>query len=188
MLARMAFVAMVVTAACGGGDSENSGLGTLDGRCQALCADTDTGCEDDTARCELECQVRVAGMEPTCATCLLENSNAGTCGGGSTCCPDPEFNNSVLECASLCSTSEGVNPSGNHPICAAICATTDITCEDAETSCLAECNARVQGVTGLCALCLLEDANGGVCGGSPCCPDNPEFPTSVQECASVCAN
>ncbi len=45
---------------------------------------------------------------------------------------------------------------------------------------------RVGRVSGVCALCLLEDAHGGVCGpDGPCCPA-PVFPTSVSTCADLC--
>ena len=38
----------------------------------------------------------------------------------------------------------------------------------------------------VCALCLLDGADGGTCGsGGPCCP-NPSFPSSVSACASLC--
>jgi hypothetical protein len=81
----------------------------------------------------------------------------------------------------------GVNPSGDHPICAALCSTNDAACSAQAKQCLQECKARIQGVSGLCALCLLEGSNGGDCApGAPCCPD-PEFPTSVSACASVCS-
>ena len=54
-------------------------------------------------------------------------------------------------------------------------------------ACLQQCDARVAGVSGLCALCLLEGANGGTCAsGQTCCP-SPHFPTTVEACASVCS-
>jgi hypothetical protein len=49
-----------------------------------------------------------------------------------------------------------------------------------------QCEARVSGVSGLCALCLLDRANGGSCGsGQICCP-HPEFPASTSDCTDVC--
>jgi hypothetical protein len=175
--------------ACGGeGDDDDNGggLGTLDARCEALCADSEPACDADVAACEPVCQVRVAGMAPLCATCLIEGANNGACGGGGPCCPDPDFPNSVLDCASSCGDSAGVNPSGDHPICTALCADDDPACSADSTQCFQQCQARIQGVSGLCALCLLEGASNGSCSpGQPCCPD-PDFPTPVSACAAAC--
>jgi hypothetical protein len=170
----------------GGNGGGGVGLGQLDPRCESLCDDSDAACSADVVECQQECQVRVAGMSGLCATCLLEGSDGGTCGSGGTCCPNPSFPSSVLDCASSCSGSMGVNPSGDHPICIAICNSDDAACDADVTQCFQECRARIQGVSGICALCLLEDADGGVCGsGDLCCPD-PNFPTSVEACAGAC--
>jgi hypothetical protein len=170
--------------ACGGGSSGPE-LGDPDPRCTALCASTEPTCSAATAECEPVCQVRVAGMKPVCATCLLDHA-ATLCGGGATCCPDPDYPNSVVDCADSCADSDGVNPSGDHPICTDICASSEPSCSADVSACLAQCDARVHGVSGLCALCLLEGANGGTCaGGDVCCP-HPQFPTSTETCASVC--
>lgn len=181
MLRSIVFIGLI---ACGGGGSSGD-LGDPDPRCTALCASTDATCSADTAKCEPICQVRVAGMMPLCATCLIDHA-ATLCGGGMTCCPRPDYPNSVLDCASSCTDSVGVNPSGDHPICTAICTSSEPSCSADVTSCLAQCDARVSGVSGKCALCLLENANGGTCNsGSVCCP-HPSFPTSTNTCASVC--
>jgi len=175
-----------VLLSCTGGEGDDDDLGQLDPRCEALCSDDDATCTADVTECEQVCQARIAGVSASCATCLLDNSNGGTCAGGETCCPDPEFPSSALDCAALCEGSVGVNPSGTHPLCDALCSDEDPSCADEVTLCLQECQARIQGVTGLCATCLLEDANGGTCaGGTTCCPD-PEFPTSVTDCAALC--
>lgn len=138
-----------------------------------------------TADCEPLCQVRVAGMAPLCATCLLDS--AGTrCSSNATCCPDPSYPNGVTDCATECAGSAGVNPSGDHPICADICKSDEPSCSTEVASCLSQCDARVAGVSGLCALCLLDNANGGTCGsGMVCCP-NPHFPATTASCTSVC--
>lgn len=182
----------LVAAACGGGGQGGGGdddgeLGPLDPRCRSLCADSDSACTAEVAECEPVCQVRVAGVSPLCATCLLEGAHNGACGDGVPCCPDPSFPNSVLECKTACAGSMGVNPAGDHPICADLCSTNDAACNTQARQCLQECEARVQGVSGLCALCLLEGSNGGACSpGAPCCPD-PSFPNTVSACASVCS-
>ena len=179
-------VVLVLLVACGGGDS-SSQLGDIDARCKALCASTEATCSTEVTTCEQECQLRVADISPVCTTCLLENSHGGTCSVGMICCPDPQFPQGPVDCASSCADSVGVNPSGDHPICTAICASSEPTCDADVASCLAQCDARVQGVSGLCALCLLDGANGGVCaGGDTCCPSHPTFPTSVASCDSVC--
>ncbi len=183
----LGFALTLATAACGDGGG-GGGLGQLDPRCESLCADSDVACAAEVTRCQPVCQVRVTGMSALCATCLLEGSNGGSCGPGGPCCPNPNFPNSVLDCASPCSGSQGVNPSGDHPICTDICSSSDAACSTAAAQCLQECQARIQGVSGLCALCLLEGAQGGGCAaGLSCCP-NPTFPTSVSTCASVCGD
>jgi hypothetical protein len=188
----MKWLVLVLVAACGGSSGDDGmSLGTIDARCKTLCASNEPTCGSDVTTCEQECQVRVQDMKPLCGTCLLENANGGECTTGQICCPRPEFPNSALDCGSACAGSVGVNPSP-HPICNQICANSDASCGSAVQSCLDTCDARVAGVSGLCALCLLEGANGGVCaggggGGQPCCP-SPEFPTSVNACASVCGN
>jgi hypothetical protein len=175
---------LVLVAACGG---SSTGLGAIDARCKTLCASSDASCATEVTSCEDECQLRVAGMTAACTTCLLDRANAGTCSVGQTCCPNAEFPNTVLACASSCTGSPGVNPSGDHPICTDICASSEPSCSTAVTSCLQQCDARVRGTTGLCALCLLQDANGGTCAsGQTCCP-SPEFPTSATSCSSVCS-
>ena len=79
-----------------------------------------------------------------------------------------------------------MNPPDDHPICTDLCFSSDTECSSAVAQCLDECHARIQGVSGLCALCLLDGAYGGVCGGGgACCPD-PEFPASANACATVC--
>ena len=177
---------IAVLAACGGSNPSDS-IGDIDARCTALCTSSEPTCSADVTTCEQECQLRVQNVQPFCATCLLEDSNGGECSVNQICCPSPEFPNSVLDCGSACADSAGVNPS-NHPICADICASDDAACSTDAKACLDECNARVAGVSGLCALCLLDGANGGVCaGGQTCCP-NPQFPRSVNDCASVCTN
>ena len=179
-------VAMVLLVGCGGSDTSSS-LGEIDARCKALCASSEPTCGSDVTTCEQECQIRVQNMAPLCGTCLLEHSNGGTCAAGEVCCPSPDFPNSVMDCGSSCSGSVGVNPSP-HPICNDICASHEPTCSAQVQSCLDACDARVAGVSGLCALCLLEGANGGTCAsGEVCCP-SPHFPTSVETCASVCQN
>ena len=185
-MVRAALVVVSFLIACGGGSAGPDGLGETDARCTALCASDDATCSMATAECEPECQVRVAGMKPLCATCLLEH--AGTlCGGdAAACCPSPDYPNSVTDCADSCADSLGVNPSGDHPICTDICSSGEASCSAEVMSCLAQCDARVHGVSGLCALCLLENANGGSCGsGMVCCP-HANFPTSTETCASVC--
>jgi hypothetical protein len=182
-----AVLVMVLVAACGG-DSSSTSLGEIDARCKSLCASSEASCSMDVTTCEQDCQLRVQNMAPLCATCLLESSNAGTCSQGQVCCPSPEFPNSVLDCGSACAGSVGVNPTPHHPICSDLCASTDAACSADAQSCLDQCDARVAGVSGLCALCLLEGANGGVCAsGQTCCP-SPHFPTSVADCSSVCTN
>ncbi len=177
---------LVLVAACGGSDTSTS-LGEIDARCKTLCASSEPSCGSAVTTCEQECQVRVQNMAPLCGTCLLEHSNGGTCTQGQICCPSPDFPNSVLDCGSSCTGSMGVNPSP-HPICNDICASSEASCGSDVQSCLDQCDARVAGVSGLCALCLLEGANGGTCtSGQTCCP-SPHFPTSVESCASVCQN
>ncbi len=171
-------------AACSDSDSSND-LGPNDARCVALCKDTDAACAADVRECEAVCQVRVKEMQPLCATCLIENANAGICGGGSTCCPDAAFPNSPIDCATECSGSIGVNPV-NHPVCVELCATANDACSPQAAECMQACQARVTGVSGLCALCLLEGARNGACNvGSLCCPD-PSFPATTSMCAAVC--
>jgi hypothetical protein len=175
---------VLVLGACGssgGGDT----LGTLDPRCSALCASSDATCSGEVTDCQNLCQVRVAGMASTCATCLLDGSNGGSCAAGQTCCPDPHFA-AVMGCADPCKDSQGVNPSGTHPICADLCATTEASCSTQAASCVSECQARIAGVSGLCALCLLQGASGGNCSsGMVCCP-NPSFPMAVSACSAFC--
>lgn len=177
-------LALVLVVACGG---SSTSLGPLDPRCEALCSNSTASCSTAVTDCQQECQLRVANMTATCATCLLDHANGGTCSAGQTCCPSPEFPNSVIDCQDSCKGSVGVNPAGDHPICSEICASTDSTCSTEASSCLQQCDARVAGVTGLCALCLLDGANGGACTvGQTCCP-SPEFPTSATTCSSVCS-
>jgi hypothetical protein len=143
-------------------------------------------------------------MSPLCATCLLEGSQSGECestssGAPAPCCPDPHFPNSVLDCASVCEGSVGASPSGDHPICVDICSDDDPACSEASAQCFQDCRARIQGTTGLCALCLLDGAQSGECEGTTvagssssgpepaCCPE-AYFPTSVTDCASVCGS
>lgn len=180
-------ILLIGAAACGTRDDDGlAGLGTLDPRCESLCADTDPACTAEVAECEPLCQVRVAGMTSLCATCLLEGADSGDCGGGGPCCPDPSFMNDVLTCENSCADSAGVNPAGDHPICTSICSDTDPACSTEVTACFQLCGARIEGVSGLCALCLLDGADPGDCGGGgPCCPD-PSFPSSVPACAAVC--
>src|SRR5271157_2609044 len=128
MALAMAWAVSLAAAGCGsggggGGGGANGGgdLGPLDSRCAALCASSDNACSSDVAQCQPVCQVRVANMSTLCATCLLQGSNGGACGGNGPCCPNPEFPQTVLDCASSCTGSAGVNPSGDHPICADIC-------------------------------------------------------------------
>jgi hypothetical protein len=79
-----------------------------------------------------------------------------------------------------------VNPAGDHPICTKVCSSDDASCSAAVTQCLQECNSRVRGVDGVCALCLLDGAHSGTCaGGGPCCPE-PEFPSRASACAAFC--
>jgi hypothetical protein len=179
------FVAVLLTSCSNGGGADN-GLGQLDPRCQSLCMSSDTACSADVTACQPLCQLRVAGMSSSCATCLLDGSNGGTCSSSSLCCPRPNFPSTALHCASSCAGSAGVNPSGTHPICNNICSNSDGSCSAQVDQCIQQCQARIQGVSGLCALCLLDGANGGTCStGMLCCP-HPEFPTSVTACASVC--
>src|SRR5438105_2266581 len=142
---KLVFV-LVVVVACGG---SSTSLGPPDPRCESLCASTTASCSMAVTDCQQECQLRVANMTPTCTTCLLDQANGGTCSSGMTCCPSPEFPNSVLDCQSSCSGSVGVNPSGDHPICTKICASSDASCSAQASSCLEQCDARVRGVTGL---------------------------------------
>jgi len=177
---------LVLVAACGGGGSSDS-LGEIDARCKNLCASSEGSCSMDVTTCEQDCQLRVQNMAPLCATCLLENDSGGTCSSGMICCPSPEFPNSVLDCGSSCAGSVGVNPTPDHPICTDICSSAHVECASDVQTCLQQCDARVAGVSGLCALCLLEGANGGTCvSGQTCCP-SPHFPTTVEACASVCS-
>jgi hypothetical protein len=179
---------------CGGDDDGDGGdpgdgIGDIDPRCASLCEEEDQSCAADVSLCEDVCQSRVAGVSSLCATCLLEGSDSGECSSGGPCCPDPDFE-SVLDCASSCEGESGVNPSGDHPVCVALCSHDDPVCEADASQCLAECKARIEGVSGLCATCLLEDSHSGACdGGSgdedPCCPD-PDFPTTTEDCAAVC--
>lgn len=176
---------LVLVAACGGSSGDGMSLGAIDARCKTLCASNEPTCGSDVTRCEQECQLRVQNMAPQCGTCLLENSNGGTCSNGQVCCPRADFPNSALDCGSACAGSVGVNPSP-HPICNDICGSSEPSCGSDVQSCLDACDQRVAGVSGLCALCLLEGANGGTCAsGQICCP-SPHFPTSVNACASVC--
>jgi hypothetical protein len=176
---------LVAVMACSGGSTS---LGQLDPRCETLCASNVGSCSTAVTDCQQECQLRVANMTPTCTTCLLDRANGGTCSQGAVCCPSPDFPNSALACESSCVGSVGVNPSGDHPICTEICASSDATCSSQAASCLELCDTRVRGVTGLCALCLLDGANGGTCAsGQTCCP-SPQFPTSATSCAPVCNN
>ncbi|HEY3354580.1 MAG TPA: hypothetical protein VGQ83_15115 [Polyangia bacterium] len=180
-------VALLVLGSPGCGDgSGGGGLGALDPRCDALCAESDPACASAVTECQSVCQVRVAGLASLCATCLLEGANGGTCGGGGPCCPAPEFPASVRACADACAGSAGVNPAGDHPLCEALCADDDAACSADSAACFDECRVRIQGVSGLCALCLLEGAQNGACNaGAPCCP-SPDFPTTVADCADVC--
>jgi hypothetical protein len=173
----------ILAAGCGS-DGGSSAIDDIDARCKALCADPDATCTAEISECEGACQVRISDMKPACATCLIERANAGTCSPGTVCCPDAEFPNSVIDCSASCADSEGVNPA-NHPVCIDLCADEDAACSTQAASCLAECNARVKDVRGLCALCLLEGAHNGACDGTPCCPD-PQFPTSSGTCAAFC--
>lgn len=198
----LAIVTLVLASACGSENGTGSGggantsnvgaggsnnLGPLDPRCSALCSSNDSSCTAAISDCEPRCQIRVAGMTPLCATCLLDKSDGGTCGSGGPCCPHPSFPNSVVECASSCKGSNGINPA-SHPVCAHLCASSDSACSMESAACLQQCEARIQGVSGLCALCLLDGANGGTCGSDgPCCP-HADFPTAVTACSTVCGN
>ena len=190
-LGPLAVFVLSLGAACsnggnGGDGGGNQELGQLDPRCESLCMSSDTACSPDVTSCQPLCQVRVAGMSSLCATCLLDRSNGGTCSSGTLCCPHPQFPNKALDCASSCTGSKGVNPSGNHPICTKICSNNDASCSTQVSQCIQQCQASIQGVSGLCALCLLDGANGGTCSsGMVCCP-HPSFPTSVTDCSSVC--
>jgi len=181
-------VVLVLVAACGGsGGDDGMSLGAIDARCKTLCASNEPACGSDVTACEQECQVRVQDMAPLCGTCLLEHSNGGVCSSGQLCCPSPEFPNSVMDCGSSCTGSVGVNPAP-HPICTSLCSSTDASCSAQAQSCLDSCEARIAGVSGLCALCLLEGANGGVCDSNQTCCPAANFPTSVESCASDCGN
>jgi hypothetical protein len=172
--------------ACGGDDDDGGGLGALDPRCEALCADGQAACSGDVAACQTQCQVRVAGLASLCASCLLQDMDTGACLPGALCCPDPAFPRSVLDCADVCADSAGVNPSGDHPICVEACSSSDPdACTVEITQCLSDCRSYVAGVSGLCALCLLEGADGGACASEPCCPDL-ELPAAVNDCAAFC--
>ena len=178
---------LIVFAACDGGSSGTGPdpFATIDARCKALCMSDEPTCSTDVTTCEQECQLRVAGMQSLCATCLLENSDGGDCASGEICCPDAHFPNGALDCKDACATSTGVNPAHN-PLCSDLCSSDEPTCTDEATACLDQCEARIAGVSGLCALCLLDDANGGTCSsGSVCCP-SPHFGTTVEACADVC--
>ncbi len=177
----------VAVLSCGGDDGDGNGLGELDPRCGALCDEEDAACSDEVTECEQLCQVRIAGVASPCATCLMENAHLGDCGGGGPCCPDPDFETSVLDCAALCADSEGLNPTGDHPVCVSLCSSEDPACASDAGQCLDECQARIDGVSGLCATCLLEGASGGDCGGGgPCCPDI-QFWNSPVDCAALCS-
>ncbi len=177
----------VLLSGCNSEPNPNGGsdLGELDPRCEALCSEQATDCSDAVSECEQLCQVRIAGVSDLCATCLVEDAQTD-CGGSSLCCPNPSFPNTVLDCDSSCATSQGVNPQGDHPVCVKICTSDDAACEDSDAYCLQKCHARIAGVSGLCATCLLDGAYGGECGaGQACCP-YLECPTSAEDCAGVC--
>jgi hypothetical protein len=179
---------LVVFVACGGGSGDpGGGLGPTDPRCESLCASNDMSCANDVAECKPVCQVRVAGFSAPCSTCLLDGAHGGACSPGVPCCPDPQFRNTVIDCAGMCAGSKGINPGGNHPICTALCSSDDMACAADVASCMQTCQARIQGVSGLCAICLLEGANGGSCsGGASCCP-HPQFPRPATACAALCS-
>src|SRR5688572_2730113 len=62
------------------------------------------------------------------------------------------------------------------PRCASLCEDSEAACSARVVECQRECQIRVAGMSGLCATCLLEGADGGTCGsGGLCCP-NPSFP------------
>lgn len=176
-----------VLLSCGGGGGDDM-LGELDPRCEALCSHDDDACADDVTQCQQLCQVRIAGVESLCASCLLEDAHLDACGNGGPCCPDPEFETSALDCATSCAGSAGVNPAGGHPVCVAVCSDDDPACVEDAATCMAECQARVDGVSGLCATCLLEGAGSSPCNaGGPCCPDI-RFWNTATDCAAVCAS
>lgn len=194
MFLRVSILALVALCACSGTDSidhsdTDGGVDEeveIDGRCRALCSDSDESCSADVTSCELVCQSRIAGVSSLCATCLLEGANGGACDGGGPCCPDPDFPSSPLDCSAVCTGESGAPFSGVHPVCEDLCASDDGSCSAQAGQCRDECSARVNGVSGLCATCLLEDANGGACdGGGPCCPD-PNFPTGAADCLAFC--
>lgn len=167
--------------ASGGGD-----LGPPDSRCQSLCASADATCAADVSACQDQCQLRVTDIAPLCTTCLLDGASGGTCNSGAPCCPRAYFPDGVSDCSDACAGSTGVNPT-DHPICDEICASSDASCSAEVTSCLDQCEARIAGVSGVCALCLLDGASGGDCAsGTRCCP-HPYFPTPVSACSAFCA-
>lgn len=171
-----------------GGSSAGPAYSEIDQRCQTLCASSAPACQPEVSSCELECQSRIEGVSAVCAACLLEDAHGGPCAGGGPCCPRPEFS-AVLSCADLCAGEVGVNPEGEHPMCAALCSSDEPACEDGVASCAQSCQGRIMGVSGLCATCLLEGAYGGPCAeGALCCPGRPEFPQGARDCAPLCLN
>ncbi len=180
----MCLVVTLLGVGCGGGGGDD-GLGTLDARCMALCMSSEPTCTTEVTDCQTQCQLRVADVASACTTCLLDHANAGTCASGMVCCPNAEFPNGVEDCKTECAGSAGVNPA-QHPLCTDLCASDEPTCTSQASMCVDTCEARIHGVTGLCALCLLDGANGGNCAsGQICCPD-PHFPTATSDCADVC--
>ena len=175
---------VVVLVGCGGGGGTMP-FDTIDARCTALCKSSEPTFSDEVTTCEQECQLRVADVMSLCTTCLLDHANAGTCAQGQICCPNAEFPNGVQDCKTECTGSVGVNPAPS-PLCTDLCASTEPTCTAQAQSCLDQCEARVNGVSGLCALCLLDGANGGTCtSGQICCP-SPHFPAQTADCTAVC--
>lgn len=176
---------VAILVGCGGGGSSGGPFDSIDARCTALCMSSEPTCAADVTDCEQLCQLRVADVQSLCTTCLLDHANGGTCSSGAVCCPRAHFPNGVEDCKTECTGSTGVNPT-EHPVCADICASSEPSCTAQAQSCLDQCEARVHGVSGLCALCLLEGANGGTCAsGSICCP-SPHFPNGTADCTDAC--
>ncbi len=196
LLAAIGGLACVPGGGGGGGSGGAGGAGAmpdaggpgqaLDERCVALCEDEDPVCADAVNGCRAVCAARIDGLEGLCRACLLEDANGGACAGGATCCPDPEFPTSTLDCAEVCAEQPGAAPADPHPLCLDVCSDEDPACAEDAAACLAECARLIEGVSGYCATCLLEEANGGACaGGASCCPSFSPG-RSVLDCVDVC--
>lgn len=196
LLALIAGPACVPAGGGGGGGSGGAGGGAagddagpaaaVDERCVALCEDDAPECADAVADCRAVCAARIDGLEGLCRACLLEDANGGACSAGSLCCPDPEFPSSTLDCAEVCADQPGAAPADPHPLCLDVCTDEDPACAEDAAACLGECTRLIEGVSGYCATCLLEEAHGGACGGGgPCCPSFSPG-RSVLDCVDVC--